>query len=144
MGFPKYCLRRHRTSHLLRISVHVSGSARVMEFTEQKEEEEEMDMKTALGKKSCFHMTSKEPQVFLSSERASFSSWAGQCHCRTVIHLQTCTHGSHGPKESLLDTQAVPANVGHHVRRNAEQEGYQFLRVLPNKQIRGMGAWVIL
>lgn len=52
------------------------------------------------------------------------------------LPVKTGTHISHCPEEALLDAQAVPADVRHHVRCNSKQESYQFLCVLPNKQVR--------
>lgn len=52
------------------------------------------------------------------------------------LPVNTGTHISHCPEEALFDAQAVPADIRHHVRCNSKQESYQFLCVLPNKQIR--------
>ena len=46
----------------------------------------------------------------------------------------TGTHGRHGPQEPLLNAQAVPADICHHVRCDSKQEGDQLLCVLPQMQ----------
>lgn len=97
MKFPKYCLWRNRTRHLLLISVHVSGSARAMNFTGsgRRNREEGMEMEDCSGQEALLphdpRITSSFPLLQKGQCRPVASSTCRQVLTAPMVLRNPCS-----------------------------------------------------